>query len=163
MGKPQTVLSLGLFQIFGKVQVGVLWNLMERKQMKTFPCELLHSASGLSGKQDSKSFLHGTRFSAMQIFKCSNNLEAQWSILLSGDNRSSNYMRKCLVLLLSYKYIYGLLKKSARNYSCCHWAIISTYENVFGFCLFVCVWVFFCWGFWGLFLFSFSFFFCFYS
>lgn len=71
----------------------------------------------------------------------SNNLEAQWSILLSGDNGFSSYIRNCLDLL-PFKCIYVLLKKYVRYYSCCHWSIMSTYKNLFGFCFCLCLCVF---------------------
>lgn len=81
----------------------------------------------------------------------SNHLEAQWSILLSGDNGFSNYMRNRLDLL-PFKCIYIVLKKYVRSYSCCHWSIISTCKNL-GFVsvfvrvefFFVCLLWFFCW------------------
>lgn len=77
--------------------------------MRSFMCELLRSASGVSRKQGSKRFFPDISdffFFFIQIFKYFNYVEAQCCILLSGDISSCICMRKCLVYLLSVKCIY---------------------------------------------------------
>lgn len=121
VGKPQTALSLGFFHIPGKVQVGDLVRSSGKERNENFPMWTLAFSLWSQqeiGQLEFTSWHQVLWHANFQQF--SNNLEAQWSILLSGDNGFSDYFfgssKNCLDLL-PFNCISVFLNKHVRNYS----------------------------------------------